>query len=344
MKESKANAPLKRSEKNYALNEKKLGLYVLMGSIIYILTIKNRAEKGWLERQYSWILILFRSGPFGGMILMIPNMISSLKIQIQNFCETIVMYHLNPNVSDIAFIVGNLFPDLDKQFTYIESLREYFVKGLFFLCVGESMSEISMNYSENTDILSLSLPFISSILRSVGFAMFCVGILMDFQKIRKKTLVFTAIISCCFITCFYITMRLICNHLILNTDLIYTHGIMGRIQNTKFFIFFITFELVLTTILFVLSVLRKVLNSFASSPSKISPIVGSLLILTSVILRSFHIKSMELPHYIPYFEIGPLVWGSFIFIHSIAFYIRYESPKNKSEKVSNTIPNNKKNL
>ncbi|KAH8740165.1 hypothetical protein FG386_001826 [Cryptosporidium ryanae] len=333
-----------KNGENSALNEKRLGLYVLMGSVVYILTIKNRAEKGWLEQPYSWILILFRAGPLGGMILMIPNMISSLKIQIQSFCETIMIYHLNSRVSDISTMVRDLFPNLDKQFIFIEYLRKYFVKGLFFLCIGESISEVSVNYSESTDMLSLSLPFISSVLRSIGFSMFCIGILMDFQKTRKRALAFTATISCCFAACFYIATRLIYNNLILSSTIIYTQTVMGKIQNTKLFSLFISFELTLATMLFVSSVLRKFFNVYASSPSKTSPIVGSLLILNSVILRSFHTKSTGLPYYIPYLEIGPLIWGSFILIHSIPLYVRYESQKYQPERISNTVPNCKKSV
>ena len=329
------NAFLAKNVESSVLKEKRLGLYVLMGSITYILTIKNRSEKGWLEQPYSLILVLFRAGPLGGMILMIPNMISSLKIQIQNFCQVIITYHRNVRVDEIDAIVKELFPNLDRQFACIEILRKYFVKGLFFLCIGESMSEISMNYSEKTDTLSSALPYISSILRSAGFTMLCVGMFMDFQKAGKKMLlILTVTTSSCFI-CFYFVAKAIFEYLASKTSLVYYKSMMGRIINIDLFDLFFLFEIVLTATLFNLSVLRKAFNHYASGPSKVSPIIGSFFILTSTILRSFHTKGMNLPYYIPYLEIGPLIWGSFVLTHSIAFYVRYESLGNKAGDIKN---------
>lgn len=355
MNEKNKNAGVISKNSDSTLYEKRLGLYILMGSILYILAIKNKHEKGWLNIQYSWILILFRAGPLGGMILMIPYMISNLKNQIEKMCETLKLFHIKYQKKEPLTIALELFPDLDKQFIMIQNMKKYIVQGLFYYCIGECLSEISIWYSKNSNIFFQVIPISASLSRSMGTYFLCKSILYDSNNTRNFVHVFGAILSCILTIFIYIigiyTMNggLYINgiRMILSQSMI-----CGEVEK-EFLKVCIHLELLFQTILFSECVIRNGESIYASVASRISPIVGSLLMMISLVLRCLHLDTKMVPYYIPYLEIGPYIWGLFVFIHCIAFYIRYDQENSKYgnkvgynykddiEKVNNQENNNK---
>ncbi|KAF7458340.1 putative integral membrane protein [Cryptosporidium felis] len=345
---SNERSPEVRFEKinpNSALYEKRLGLYVLMGSILYVLALKNKNEKGWLDPPFSWILILFRAGPLGGMILMIPHMISNVKSQIDNLCETLKLHHTGFQKKDLLNIALELFPNLNEQFEMINKMKILVIQGLYYFCIGESLSEISIQYSNNPNLILKILPFTASILRSLGSFSLIKCNLEDSKKNPKITHIFGALFACTLVTCLYIFVKHLLGNFCLSGRVILSQSLVGGASHLKVLRLFIHFELLTQILLLSESILRNRNSILASKASKLSPVVGSLLMVVSSILRCMHLESKILVHYIPYFEIGPLIWGLFIFIHSIAFYVRYDGPSNSTalSKDPNLVSFDKKN-
>ncbi|OII72450.1 uncharacterized protein cubi_00445 [Cryptosporidium ubiquitum] len=331
MNEKNKNTGVINKTSDSTLYEKRLGLYILMGSVLYILAIKNKHEKGWLDTPYSWMLILFRAGPLGGMILMIPYMISNLKIQIENMCETLKLFHVRYQKKEPLTIALELFPDLDKQFNMIQSMRRHIVHGLFYYCIGESLSEISIQYSKNSNIFFQVIPISASLSRSMGTYSFCKSILCDSKNTRNFVHVFGALCACTLTFSIYVLGIYTMNSGSYSDGIKFTLSqsiICGEVEKDLLKVC-IHFELLLQTVLFSECVIRRGKSMYGSIASRITPIVGSLLMMISLVLRCLHLESRMVPYYIPYLEIGPYVWGLFVFIHCIAFYIRYDEGNSK---------------
>lgn len=343
MSEKNRNTEVIGKTSNSTLYEKRLGLYVLMGSVLYILAIKNKLEKGWLDTPYSWMLILFRAGPIGGMILMIPYMISNLRTQIENMCETLRLFHIKYQKKEPLTIALELFPDLDKQFNMMQSMRRYIVLGLFYFCIGESLSEISTQYSKNSNIFFQVIPISASLSRSMGTYSFCKSIIYDSKNTRNLVHVFGAT-TACILTFFVYILGIYISHesLIDGVRMILSQSLVGGGLEKDFLRVCIYLELFVQSILLSECVIRRGKNEYASFASRISPILGSLLMIISLVLRCLHLETKMVPYYIPYLEIGPYVWGLFIFIHCIAFYIRYDDQGNNSRDEENIVYMNNK--
>lgn len=320
------------------LYEKRLGLYVLMGSILYILAVKNRHEKGgWTDTPYSWVLILFRAGPLGGMILMTPYMISNLKAQIESMCETLRLFHAKYQKKEPLAIALELFPDLEKQLSTMQAMRRDIVQGLFYNCIGESLSEISVQYAPKPSLLSQAIPVSASLLRSLGTYSFCKSLLSDSKKSKGSLHVFGATLTCILAALSYILGACAKDgglfpgsaRMTLSQSMVGGGG--GHVGQSDLLKGCVHLELLVQAVLFSLCVVRRGSSMHASNASRVSPIVGSLLMVFSLVLRCFHLETKMVPHYVPYLEIGPYIWGLFVFIHCIAFYIRYEDGGDSKE-------------
>ncbi|KAH8581882.1 uncharacterized protein ELE39_003685 [Cryptosporidium sp. chipmunk genotype I] len=333
MSEKNKNTGVIGKTSNSTLYEKRLGLYILMGSVLYILAIKNKVEKGWLDTPYSWMLILFRAGPIGGMILIIPYMISNLKTQIENMCETLRLFHTKYQKKKPLTIALELFPDLDKQFSMMQGMRRHIVQGLFYFCMGESLSEISTQYSKNSNIFFQVIPISASLSRSIGTYSLCKSIIYDSQNTRNLVHVFGAIIACTLTFSLYVLGIYVISHepLIEGVKMILSQSLVSGEVEKSLLKICIHLELLVQSILLSECVIRRGKSVYASIASRISPIVGSLLMIISLVLRCLHLETRMVPYYIPYLEIGPYIWGLFIFIHCIAFYIRYDQENNSRD-------------
>ncbi|KAL7065665.1 hypothetical protein ACR3K2_38890 [Cryptosporidium serpentis] len=320
------------------LFEKRIGLYILMGSAIYLMTIKNRDEKGWNNISFNWLLIFLRIGPLLGIVWMISYMPNNLKTQIEILCETLQMDNQDFHQITLKNIEKQLFPNLNNQFQYLKFLKKYIQISIIIYSIGESISEISLLYgstyiNQSTNrkflIILYILPYISCIIRSISIIYLCFCILWDIQKTNKRHIILSFCIG--FITSFslYIIIKYIMVYFILKKKNLLsnsnTFNPYGYIINIDLFQIYIYIELMVIFILLLSCILRNLSNNIASKASRYTPIVGCILIFISTLFRLGHIKYLDVLYYILYIEIGPITWGFFIFSHAISLYIKYDN-------------------